>query len=235
VSHPAGARNSDVAVIIPMYNEASVVQDTLDKLSRHFANLVVVDDGSCDGSSDLARAAGARVVQHGSNLGAGAALRTGIDFVLRATDSAYIVTFDADGQHRVEDAVAMVDRLRAGDLDIVLGSRFLTVRSDIPAGRRRLLRAGVVWTRLTTRLQLTDTHNGLRAFTTHAATLLDVRLPGMAHGSEVLNAVARNHMRYEELPTAVTYSAYTMGKGQRGVNAVNILYDLAVAKVRLAR
>lgn len=227
--------NPDTLVIVPMYNEATVISRVLEGLHTRFSNVLVVDDGSSDGSGDLARAAGAAVVRHSTNLGQGASLRTGIEYALSHTSADYLVTFDADGQHRIEDTETMVAALRLGTADIVLGSRFLKGSGGMPRGRVALLKAGTLFTRLTTGLRVTDTHNGLRAFTRAAGAQLTLRQPGMAHGSEVFQCVARGHLRYCEHPVTVIYSDYARGKGQRGVNAINVLYDLAAAKVRLAR
>src|SRR4051794_25655091 len=95
------------AVIVPMYNEAEVVGDVVAELRTEFPFVVCVDDGSSDESAARARAAGATVLVHRVNLGQGAALQTGFDFVRDRTDVAHVVTFDADGQHRLCDAVAM--------------------------------------------------------------------------------------------------------------------------------
>ena len=103
----------DVCVIVPVYNEALTVAMTVSDLLQTFDHVVCVDDGSGDGSADLARAAGATVLRHVLNQGQGAALRTGFDYVLRHTTASYAVTFDADGQHLVEDARRMVERARA--------------------------------------------------------------------------------------------------------------------------
>ena len=98
----------DTWVVIPLYTEASVIGEVIAGLQPEFSNIVCVDDGSTDGSAAAARAAGAFLVQHPVNLGQGAALQTGIEFALAHASCAFIVTFDADGQHRVEDAVSMV-------------------------------------------------------------------------------------------------------------------------------
>src|SRR5690606_15801121 len=102
-----------------------VIEQVVREAREVFPHVVCVDDASRDGSADLAEAAGAVVVRHPFNLGQGAALQTGMRYALEATDAAYLVTFDADGQHQVADAEAMVRRAKEEDLAVVFGSRFL--------------------------------------------------------------------------------------------------------------
>ena len=227
-------QGDDVCVIVPMYNEAAVITDVVSCLAQAFETVICVDDGSHDGTAELAAKAGATVVHHPVNLGQGAALQTGVEFGLRSP-ARYFVTFDADGQHQVTDALAMLERLRRGDLDIVLGSRFLEAGADIPRVRRMVLRAAVTFTRATTRLTLTDTHNGLRVMTRSTARLLQLRLSGMAHASEILDVVARHRLTYEEMPISIMYSDYSRAKGQSSLNAVNVLIDLILARLRVIR
>ena len=94
---PAG-----VCVVIPAYNEAAAIARVVIEVKRAGHRALVVDDGSTDATPDIARAAGATIVKHPFNLGQGAALQTGIEYAL-AGDAEIIVTFDADGQHRVSD------------------------------------------------------------------------------------------------------------------------------------
>src|SRR3954454_9464129 len=151
----------DVCVVVPVHNEAPVIAGVLAGLLRCFPMVVCVDDGSSDDSAAIARSSGAPVLRHATNLGQGAALQPGISFALRQAGTAYVVTFDADGQHDPDDAVRMVAVAHADGLDVVLGSRFLEASAAVPGLRRALLRGGVAFTRLTTGLRLTDTHNGL--------------------------------------------------------------------------
>ncbi len=226
----------DVCVVIPMLNEGAVIADVVAPLRGLFSHIVCVDDGSTDDCAGAAAAAGAWVVRHPDNLGQGAALQTGLDFAIRRFRQVrYFVTFDADGQHRVEDALAMVTEARRGEVDVVLGSRFLESAQHVPLARRVLLRAAVSFTRLTTGLRLSDAHNGLRVFTRHAAATLDIRLSGMAHASEILAVVANQQLRYVEMPVHVVYTDYSRRKGQSPINAVNIVFDLLVARARFAR
>ncbi len=227
---------SDTCVIIPMFNEAAVISEVVTRIREVFPHVVCVDDGSADNSGELAAAAGATVVRHATNLGQGAALQTGIEFGLaRSADLQFFLTFDADGQHRVIDAVAMVDEARKGEVDVILGSRFLSTPQNMPASRRLVLRAAVAFTKVTTGLALTDAHNGLRVLSRGAAESLHLRLNGMAHASEILNVIARARLTYREMPIEVLYTDYSRQKGQSSINAVNIVFDLMVHRLRFAR
>jgi len=146
----------------------------------------------------------------------------------------YVVTFDADGQHDVCDARAMVDRAVFRDLQVVLGSRFLTASDHVPLGRRLLLGGAVRFTRRTTGLALTDAHNGLRVLRRDAAEAVRLRLHGMSHASEILTLLARGGFSVEEHPVTIRYTDYSRAKGQRGYNALNILFELAVNRMRAA-
>ena len=220
--------------VVPMHNEAAVVGDVVSELRTAFSRVVCVDDGSRDGSATVARHAGAHVVSHLTNLGQGAALETGIRFALGLPDVDYVVTFDADGQHDVADARAMVERARAGDVQVVLGSRFLGASEHVPFMRRLLLRAAAHFTRRTTGLALTDAHNGLRVLRRDAASAVRLRLHGMSHASEILTVLARGGFTMEEHPVTIRYTDYSRAKGQRGYNALNVLFDLAVNRLRAA-
>ena len=151
-------------VVIPAYNEGPVISRVVSEVNRAGYAVVVVDDGSSDATAEEARAAGAGVITHPFNLGQGAALQTGIDYAV-AQGADVIVTFDADGQHRVSDIARLTEALVQERVDFALGSRFLGQAPNLPPLRRLLLHAATAFTRLTTGLQVTDTHNGLRAMT----------------------------------------------------------------------
>lgn len=191
-----------------------------------FPKIVCVDDGSSDASAAEARAGGAVVVQHPINLGQGAAIRTGLDYALQDPGADYFVTFDSDGQHRVEDALTMVRMLDEGDLDVVVGSRFLDDRTKVSALKRIVLRMGVVFERMSSGVQLTDAHNGLRALNRHAAEAIVIEQNRMAHASEIVAEIGRNDLRFAEAPVHVLYTDYSKSKGQSVWNSVNILSDL---------
>ena len=219
------ASRSQVYVVIPAYNEAPVVSRVVAEVGRVGYAVVVVDDGSRDATADAAHAAGAAVVSHPFNLGQGAALQTGIDYAL-AQEAEVIVTFDADGQHRVSDISRLTKTLLQEHADFALGSRFLGQAPNLPPLRRALLRAATVFTRLTTGLQVTDTHNGLRAMTRRGAAAIRLRQNRMAHASEFLSQIAASGLRCVERPVTIEYTAYSLAKGQKLRDAVLILLDL---------
>jgi glycosyltransferase involved in cell wall biosynthesis len=225
---------ASTCVVIAAYNEASVLGDVLAQVLESLPRVVVVDDGSSDGTGAIARNWGASVVTHPTNLGQGAALMTGIRYALRLPGVSHVVTFDADGQHRVEDAVAMVRRARDEDLQVVLGSRSLGA-TNASLGRRLLLRAATLFTRVTSGLDVTDAHNGLRVFRTDAARQVSLRLHGMSHASEILSQIGERRLTYAEHPVSIDYTDYSRAKGQRGYNALNVAYDLALNRLRAAR
>jgi hypothetical protein len=98
-----------------------------------------------------------------------------------------------------------------------------------------VLKAAITFTRVTTGLKVTDTHNGLRVLSRAAAAKIRITHAGMAHASEILHEIARHDFRYEEIPVQIDYTEYSRAKGQSNLNAVNILHDLISARIRSVR
>jgi glycosyltransferase involved in cell wall biosynthesis len=218
-------------VVIAAYDEAPVVGVVVHELRGIFENVVVVDDGSRDDTSGRARRAGACVLRHALNRGQGAALQTGIAFALER-GAEVVATFDADGQHRAGDLPYVVAPVAEGRADIALGSRFLAGgASDVPPLRRLVLSAGVIFTFLASGLRLTDTHNGMRAFSRRAALQIDLRLDRMAHASELIDQVRRSRLPFVEVPVRVRYTDYSRTKGQSSGAALRIALDYFVGRV----
>ena len=216
----------DTWVVIPLYNEELVIGDVIAEVRTAFTQVVCVDDGSSDRSAEEAAKAGARVVRHPLNLGQGAALQTGFEYALGDPAMKYVVTFDADGQHQIADALGMVERLRAGEADVVFGSRFLDERSKPSLAKKMVLRAAVGYTNMTTRTRLTDAHNGLRAIRRPVVEQLDLTQNRMAHASELVAQIGASKASYVEHPVHILYTDYSKSKGQSLWNSINILADL---------
>ena len=249
----------DTYIVVPAYNEGKIIRSTVEALRHSFSNIVVVNDGSTDDTLSVLHELGVTPITHLINIGQGAALQTGITYALhRGAQS--IVSFDADGQHQVSDVIDMlgvlttpdnqelgkftvvgnsvrnsdvIDMLgvlESRDCDVVLGSRFLGSTRGMSSGRRLLLRAAVIFSNLTTRVKLTDAHNGLRVMNRRAASCLDITQYGMAHATEVIQQFHAAGMRIREHPVTIHYTDYSMAKGQRSLNAVNVLLDLLMGR-----
>jgi glycosyltransferase involved in cell wall biosynthesis len=210
--------------VIPAFNEAAVIGDVVQELRERGLAVVVVDDGSADATAVEARKAGATALRHALNRGQGAALQTGIDYCL-ARGARVLVTFDADGQHASEDIPRLVRPVLDGTVDVVLGSRFLGTTENMPARRRALLKAAVLFTRLYSRARITDVHNGLRVFSWQAASRIRITQDRMAHASELIDQIVGSGLSYQEVPVHVRYTEYSRAKGQRTSGAFKILVD----------
>jgi glycosyltransferase involved in cell wall biosynthesis len=219
-------QTDDVWLVIPLYNEESVIGDVVREARRTFRHVVCVDDGSSDASADRALGAGAVVVRHPVNLGQGAALQTGFEYTLSVPSMQWVVTFDADGQHQVDDVLEMLRLARADDLDAVIGSRFLDERTRPSWAKRAILRMAVAYTNATTHTRLTDAHNGLRVLSRGVVARIDITQNRMAHASELVAQLGEMDIRYAESPVHILYTDYSKGKGQSLWNSVNILVDL---------
>lgn len=213
-------------IVVAAYNEATVLGPVLEGLLEKHSNVVVVDDASTDDTSRVAKRFPVHVLRHRFNLGQGASLKTGMQYAL-SHGAEIIVTFDADGQMDPRDIPALCQPLISGDADLVLGSRFISgSRASMPRARGILLRAGALATSLATGLKLTDVHNGLRALNRRAAEGIEITHGRMAHASEIIHHAAALGLRVREVPVTIVYSAYSLKKGQRLFQMVNIFWDL---------
>ena len=210
--------NDDVWLVVPLFNEETVIADVVRDARKTFPNIVVVDDGSSDH--------GAMVVRHPVNLGQGAALQTGFEYALGVPTMRWVVTFDSDGQHQVSDVLAMLDKARTEDLRVVFGSRFLDSRTTPSFMKKIVLRLAVGYTNVTTGTRLTDAHNGLRLLHREVVERLDITQNRMAHASEIVAQIGDMKVPYGESPVHILYTDYSKSKGQSLWNSVNILVEL---------
>lgn len=226
-------RNDDVWLVVPCFNEGTVIEDVLRSARETFPNIVAVDDGSSDDSAMAIHRAGAHLVRHPVNLGQGAAIQTGVEYARAQPGAQYFVTFDADGQHQVKDVLTMIGRLRDEPMDIVVGTRFGRPRSEddqVPLIKRIVLRTVVILSPRTRRLGLTDAHNGLRVFNRRVAESLNLRMNGMSHASEFVELMDSHGWQVAEEPVDILYTEYSMSKGQSLLNGINILSDGIVGR-----
>lgn len=215
----------DVWIVIASYNEGPRIRRTLDELKAEgYANIIVVDDGSSDGSCDFGNG-DVWCLRHPVNRGQGAALQTGIEFFL-GREGKFIVTYDADEQHCPHEVENLVNPLLQGKADVAFGSRFLGKHRGMPVSKWLILKAAVHATRLILRIRITDTHNGLRAFTREAAASIRITKRRMAHASEIIYKVHRLGLRFVEVPVTVNYFKEDLRKGQGFVDAFKVLFEL---------
>ncbi|OGH68331.1 MAG: hypothetical protein A3I29_04710 [Candidatus Magasanikbacteria bacterium RIFCSPLOWO2_02_FULL_44_11] len=212
-----------VLIVVPAYNEEKTIGRVVRGLLQHGYNgIVVVDDGSGDATYNEARAAGALVLHHEINRGQGAALETGDEYARLAGANA-IVHFDADGQFNPADIKPALQRMEASRADVVLGSRFLDERSQIPLFKKYLILPVGRWINYVfSGVKLTDAHNGFRIFNRKALAAVHITLDGMAHNTEIVRQSRKAGLRLIEVPVEITYHTY----GQGFFGGVKIVGDL---------
>lgn len=191
-------------------------------------NIVVVDDASTDHTYERACENGVVVLRHLVNRGQGAALRTGTEWAL-LHGAEIIIHFDADDQFVARELPEFIKPLQTGQADAVFGSRFLGARTrEIPWTKRAVilpLARLINW--YITGIKLSDAHNGLRAFTRAAALKIHITQDRMAHNSNIVAEIKKNHLRFKELPVTVYYHSY----GQRAWEGLIIIKDLLLDRL----
>ncbi|OAV44845.1 glycosyltransferase family 2 protein [Lewinella sp. 4G2] len=205
---------SDLYVCLPAYNEASVLGEVIrNLLDAGYPNVAVVDDGSSDGTAEVARMAGAYTISHPINRGAGAAVQTAIELA-RLRGWKYILFMDADGQHVISDVARLCEKMSETDCDLVIGSRFLDPSPGIPRSRRIFNAIGNQMTNLFCKQNYTDTQSGLRLLNHRAIRQLELRIDGFGFCSEMIHQAEASGLDLRETPISVLYTDYSQSKGQ---------------------
>ncbi len=214
--------------VMPAYHEATRIQDAIRSVQPHVATVLVVDDGSSDETAAQAREAGAVVIRHVVNRGQGAALKTGTEGAIRL-GADIVLHVDADGQHSGDDIPQMLDPIRRGEAQVVLGSRFMGITAEgMPLTRRALMHAIRTFNVFILGIsgRLTDPQSGMRAIHKDALSTLTFRQDGMAHASEILRLLTRSAILWKEVPIHVRYTEDTLRKGNKTSDAVRIVWKL---------
>ncbi len=219
-------------ILLRAYNEAPIIKNTLKHLyTAGYKNILLVDDGSTDGTSQILsefsqKHPEASLVKHAQNRGAGAALETGFEYIRRnILDAPYVITFDADGQHQVEDIEKIIQKFENySEVDVIFWSRFLEgdTSKNIPTLRKYILKSGTIFTKLFSWIALTDAHNWLRGFRTSVLNNLRLQTDSMAYATELTELIAKQNISYAEVPVEILYTQYSLDKGQRSSNAIFI-------------
>jgi len=217
---------------VPCFNEGTVIRDHLSELVNSGFQVIAVNDGSTDSTGIQARIPGVVLISHPINLGQGAAIETGLEYLRRNLDLYEIaVTFDADGQHKVSDVFMLIKTLEEKNVNVVLGNRF--VGNHFQGGRLKgfLIQLSAFVGQFTLGIHVGDRHNGLRAFDVEAIKQIRIQDSGFGHADEVLRIIIEKNLSYCEAPVTLIYSEYSKSKGQPLYNLVNLLFDKLFRKI----
>lgn len=220
-----------VCVIVPAYNEAAVIAEVINKANKAFAkvknytiDIVVVNDGSKDNTSNEAKKSGAVVIDHILNSGAGGATLTGLAYA-RKHGYDIAATMDADGQHATDDVIDGIKQLSKTNADLLIGSRL--INSDGMSKTKVLGNKGLsLITKVLFGVDVTDSQSGLRIYSKNAIDNLAWKTTGYEFCSEMIWRAKQAGMAIGEFPAQAIYTDYSRAKGQNNWNAINIVKRL---------
>lgn len=214
-------------IVIPAYNESAVIQQVVQDVINHgFSSIIVVDDGSSDNTGRKALAGGALLVTHRFNRGKGAATKTGIE-AAKLLHADIIVTMDADGQHQAKDIKNLIHPIITGQAEVALGTRAWDSQ-EVPRHKIITNQVGNAFTWLLHRQWVQDSQSGLRAYSRHAASLINTQANFYDYESEVIKEIHRHRLSYQEVPINVKYTTYSQSKPnkQSFTNGIKTAYRM---------
>ena len=193
-----------VIIGIPAYNEEKNIGSIVAKLSQKYDSIIVCDDGSSDMTSSIASSMGAHVVKHEKNLGYGSAIKTIFNEAKKIAGD-ILVTFDADGQHKISEIEPILQPIFENKADIVIGSRFLGKTKDLPTYRKIGIKTITGLTNAATGSNITDSQSGFRAYSKKVLNDILLTESGMGISTEILIKSAKKNFRITEIPITITY------------------------------
>lgn len=217
----------NIAVVIPIYNEAQIIGQVLEEVRRHGEYiLIVVDDGSSDESYVYASANGALTLRHKINRGKGAAIKTGI-MAANLLKADIVVTMDGDGQHNPADIQVLIDPIINDKIDVVLGSRLLN-REEMPKIKVIANFIGNVFTWLLYGIMVSDSQSGYRAYSKYAALIIDTKADKYEYDSKVIREIKNYRLQFTEVPVHTRYTEYSKNKKykQGFINGIVTLFRM---------
>ncbi len=225
-----------ILIGIPAFNEASVIKNVLQKLPKKLKDIeqievIVVDDGSTDDTSKVVLERGFKVIRHLINLGLGASIGTLFTYA-RQYDFDILITLDGDGQHDPKDINKLIRPVIDKQADVVIGSRLIKEVVLMPFTRRIVNLVANLITYFLSGIYSTDSQSGFRVFSRKAINSIEIITQRMEVSSEIFREVKRHRLRYREIPIKTKYTNYSIGKGQKINNAVNIFYKLLIRSMR---
>ena len=198
-----------IIVGIPAFNEEKNIASIITKLSTIADTILVCDDGSTDLTATIAKKIGAVVIKHGKNLGYGAAIRS-LFLKAKDLDGDVLVTFDADGQHRIDDIKNVIKPIVNQEADLVIGSRFLDEsEKEVPQYRKVGIKVITKITNASIKKQLTDSQSGFRAYSRKIISELNPSETGMGVSTEILIKASSKNFRIVEVPIKIIYEGNT--------------------------
>lgn len=220
-----------VCVIIPAYNEATVIRDVVKSAKKVFSkekafkiDLILVNDGSKDNTLDEAKKGGAITINHILNSGAGGATLTGLAYA-RKNNYDIAATMDADGQHDPEDVIEGISQIESRQADLLIGSRL--INSSGMSRTKVIGNKGLsIITHILFGINVTDSQSGLRIYSRKAIESLDWKSTGYEFCSEMIWRANQASMTIDEYPIQAIYTDYSRAKGQNNWNAINIVKRL---------
>lgn len=204
-SAPHPLERGPIVALIPAYNEERFIGSMVLAVREYVDEVLVVDDGSRDRTTAIARRAGAVVVRHQANQGKAGAVNTGFAYLRQLTPAA-VVMLDGDGQHCAHDIPTVLAPVLDGTADVVVGSRYMAVHSDIPVYRQVGQHGLNLMTNVTSGVSLSDTQSGFRAFSPSAIAQLSFSQSGFSIESEMQFQVRDHKLRVAEVPIKVFYA-----------------------------
>ena len=197
-----------ITIGIPAYNEEKNIAVIITKLKKITDSIIVCDDGSSDMTSDISKNLGAIVITHKKNMGYGVAINS-IFQKAKELNIDLLVTFDADGQHRVEDIEKVVEPIKNNTADLVIGSRFLDKKSNVPNYRKIGIKVITKITNASIKKKLTDSQSGFRAYNKQVLSQISPSDIGMGISTEILIKSSSKGLRIMEVPVTILYSGDT--------------------------
>ena len=197
-----------ITIGIPAYNEEKNIASIITKLKKITDSIIVCDDGSSDMTSEISKNLGAIVITHKKNMGYGVAINS-IFQKAKELNIDLLVTFDADGQHRVEDIEKVVEPIKNNTADLVIGSRFLDKKSNVPNYRKIGIKVITKITNASIKKKLTDSQSGFRAYNKQVLSQISPSDIGMGISTEILIKSSSKGLRIMEVPITILYSGDT--------------------------
>lgn len=189
---------------MPAYNEANTIANVILGCRKYVDKVVVVDDGSCDNTAEVAESLGAYVVRHDRNKGYGAALKNCFE-TARNLGASFMVIIDSDGQHDPHEIPKLLGPLKNG-FDLVIGSRFINGNGkNIPTYRKFGIKVLDMVTSFAGGLKVTDSQSGFRAYNKKAIELINLSESDMTAGSEILIQANNHQLKYTEVEIHCRY------------------------------